>query len=112
MVRASVSPASRRRERHSPSLPDAAIPLYERALSIRERRVGADHPDTAHSLQNIANAPATQGDLDGARTLFERALSIHEARLGADHPETVTNRRNLTAVEAALDASYHIGASP
>jgi len=31
-----------------------AEPLYQRALAIREQQLGADHPDTARSLNNLA----------------------------------------------------------
>jgi tetratricopeptide (TPR) repeat protein len=82
---------------------DRAHTLHQRALTIREARLGADHPDTATSLSNLANVLYNQGDLDGARTLYQRALTILEARLGADHPDTVQSRQRLAAVVAALD---------
>jgi tetratricopeptide (TPR) repeat protein len=72
--------------------------LHERALSIREAHLGADHPDTAWSLDNLALVLAAQGDLQGARTLHERALAIREARLGADHPDTANSLHNLATV--------------
>ncbi len=31
-----------------------ALPLYERALGIREAQLGPNHPDTATSLNNLA----------------------------------------------------------
>ena len=62
------------------------LPLFERALAIREARRGADHLDTAWTLDNLALVLRDQGDLAGARRLLERALAIMEARLGADHP--------------------------
>jgi tetratricopeptide (TPR) repeat protein len=62
--------------------------LFERALSIREARLGPDHPDTAWSLNDLARTLHTQGDLDRARTLHQRALAIREKRLGPDHPDT------------------------
>jgi hypothetical protein len=31
-----------------------ARPYYERALAIREKALGPDHPDTAQSLNNLA----------------------------------------------------------
>jgi tetratricopeptide (TPR) repeat protein len=55
--------------------------LYERALQIREARLGANHPDTATSLSNVAIVLADQGDLEGARRLHERVLAIREADL-------------------------------
>jgi tetratricopeptide (TPR) repeat protein len=72
--------------------------LHERALAIREARLGPDHPDTAQSLNNLANVLRDQGDLDGARTLHERALAIREARLGPDHPDTAQSLHNLALV--------------
>jgi tetratricopeptide (TPR) repeat protein len=72
--------------------------LFERALSIREARLGADHPDTANSLNNLALILREQGDLEGARRLHERALAIREARLDADHPRIAQGLNNLALV--------------
>jgi tetratricopeptide (TPR) repeat protein len=72
--------------------------LHQRALSIREAEFGPDHPDTAHSLDNLAAVLVDQGDLDDARALFERAFSIRETRLGADHPDTAHSLTNLASV--------------
>ena len=33
---------------------DQALPLYQRALKIREKALGPEHPDTAISLNNLA----------------------------------------------------------
>lgn len=77
--------------------------LCERALAIRETRLGTDHPATAQSLDNLAGVLRDQGDLDGARILLERALAIRETRLGTDHPDTARSRRDLAAVTAELD---------
>ncbi len=35
---------------------DQAIPLFEETLARRERVLGADHPDTRTSLNNLASA--------------------------------------------------------
>ena len=39
----------------------AAIPLAERALAIRERALGAEHPDVATSLNNLAELYHSEG---------------------------------------------------
>ncbi len=72
-----------------------ARPLFERALAIREKVLGAEHPDTAESLDNLAVLLQAQGDLAGARPLHERALAIREKVLGAEHPDTATSLNNL-----------------
>jgi hypothetical protein len=47
----------------------AARPLFERALAIREKASGPEHPYTALSLNNLALLLKDQGDLSGARPL-------------------------------------------
>jgi Tetratricopeptide repeat len=86
--------------RHRPAQGDldTARTLYERTLSIREARLGPDHPATVWSLSNLALVLHDQGDLDGVRTLLERALSIRKTRLGPDHPDTARSRELLAAV--------------
>jgi len=75
-----------------------ARPLFERALAIREKALGPEHPSTATSLGNLANLLQAQGDLAGARPLFERALAIREKALGPEHPDTATSVNNLAQV--------------
>jgi tetratricopeptide (TPR) repeat protein len=58
--------------------------LYERALAIREKVLGPEHPDTAKSLGALAVLLLfDQGDRGGARPLFERALAISTRRCSA-----------------------------
>ncbi|WP_395091363.1 tetratricopeptide repeat protein [Armatimonas sp.] len=71
------------------------LPLYKRALSIRETSPGANHPDTAESLNNLGALYRIQGNYAAALPLFERALSICEMSLGANHPNTATSLNNL-----------------
>jgi len=72
----------------------------ERALAVREAQLGADHPTTANSLNNLAAVHRALGDLDGARALYQRALAILEARQGPDHPGTARSLNNLASVLA------------
>jgi tetratricopeptide (TPR) repeat protein len=68
-----------------------ARPLCERALAIREKVLGPEHPDTATSLSHFARLLHAQGDLAGARHLHERVLAIHEKVFGPEHPDTATS---------------------
>jgi tetratricopeptide (TPR) repeat protein len=72
-----------------------ARPHYERALAIREKVLGAEHPDTARSLNNLGGLLQDQGDLAGARTYCERAHVNFEKVLGAEHPDTALSLNNL-----------------
>ena len=73
-------------------------PLCRRALKIHEAHLGADHPDVATSLNNLAILLKAQGKYDEAEPLYRRALTIREAHLGADHPDVATSLNNLAAL--------------
>ena len=68
-----------------------AEPLYQRALVIKEKALGPDHPDTALSLNNLASLYDNQGKYSDAEPLYQRALVIREKALGPDHPGTATS---------------------
>lgn len=68
------------------------------ALSVKEKILGADHPDTALTMNNLGVIVQKQGRSQEARALFELALGHLEARLGTDHPRTRMVRGNLAAV--------------
>jgi tetratricopeptide (TPR) repeat protein len=73
----------------------AARSASERALAIRERILGPDHPDTATSLNDLGFVLKEQGDFEGAKRYYQRALAIDEKALGAEHPHTATDINNL-----------------
>ena len=75
--------------------------LYRRALEIRERQQGPDHPDVAIVLNNLGVLQATEGDSDAAQALLERALSIRVAALGEDNVSTAQSLSNLALLHAA-----------
>jgi tetratricopeptide (TPR) repeat protein len=62
--------------------------LLQRALRIREQAHGAEHPDTAHTVQGLAWLYQHQGKYAEAEELFQRALHIREQALGPEHPDT------------------------
>ena len=66
----------------------AAIPLYRRALSIKEEILGPEHPDVAMTLHNLAALCKATGHQADARSLCERALEIFVRTLGEAHPRT------------------------
>ena len=45
---------------------------FERALEIRKRMLGEEHPDTLASMNSLASTLSKQGDLPGARRLGKR----------------------------------------
>jgi tetratricopeptide (TPR) repeat protein len=73
---------------------DQAQPLYERALKIREDVLGAEHPDTAASINMLGVLLHERGDFDRAEALYKRALEIREKLLGSHHRDTATTLNN------------------
>jgi tetratricopeptide (TPR) repeat protein len=72
-----------------------AEPLHKLALAICEQHLGAEHPDTAMSLNNLALLCQDQGKYEQAELLHQRALTIFEQHLGAEHPNTAMSLNNL-----------------
>jgi hypothetical protein len=60
--------------------------------------LGADHPDTLTSGNNLAYAYQAAGDLGRAIPLYEVTLADCERVLGADHPLTNAVSNNLVAL--------------
>jgi tetratricopeptide (TPR) repeat protein len=84
--------------------------FHERSLAIREKLLGAEHPDTATNLNNLALLLRAQGDLAGARPLCERAVAIFEKMLGPEHPNTAQSLNNLALL--LQDQGDLVGARP
>jgi hypothetical protein len=76
--------------------PGQAEPLFLRALKIREKALGPDHPDTANSLDNLAGLYNYQGAYLIFRTRRKRGSA--EKALGTDHPETALSLNNLAGL--------------
>jgi tetratricopeptide (TPR) repeat protein len=79
-----------------------AISLGESTLADCERLLGADHPDTLASRNNLAGAYHSAGRSAEAIPLLIQAIAEQERVLGADHPHTLMSRNNLAyAYESA-----------
>jgi tetratricopeptide (TPR) repeat protein len=75
-----------------------AEPMYRRALEIREKSLGKDHPSVANSLNNLAGLYREQGKYDEAEPMYRRALEIREKSLGKDHPSVANSLNNLAGL--------------
>src|SRR6266542_2381441 len=77
---------------------DEALRLGERALEIREKRLGPDHLEVARSLNNLAHIYYIRGDYAKAEPLYRRALAILEKALGPDHPSVALSLNSLSTL--------------
>nr|WP_229257408.1 tetratricopeptide repeat protein [Duganella callida] len=79
-----------------------ALASFEESLSLRQRGLGEDHPDTLASKANLAAALRQQGKLEEALFLDECVVEARERLLGADHPDALAARAQLAASLAAV----------
>uniref|UniRef100_H0X7K3 Kinesin light chain n=1 Tax=Otolemur garnettii TaxID=30611 RepID=H0X7K3_OTOGA len=74
-----------------------AEPLCQRALEIREKVLGTDHPDVAKQLNNLALLCQNQGKYEAVERYYQRALAIYEVQLGPDNPNVARTKNNLAS---------------
>jgi tetratricopeptide (TPR) repeat protein len=70
----------------------------KKSLAISEKELGANHPDTATSLNNLALLYYSMGRYAEAEPLYVRSLAISEKELGANHPNTAASLNNLAGL--------------
>ena len=78
-----------------------ALEYYEKALKIKESKLGKDDTDTTATYNNIAGVYYAKGDYDKALEFHEKTLIIKESKLGNDHPSTATTYNNIAGVYSA-----------
>src|SRR6266540_4477285 len=83
---------------------DEALSPFERALEIRERRLGPDHPDVSQAINSLATLHYYKGDYAKAEPLYQRALAIREKALGPEHPDVGISLNYLAILYAAKGA--------
>jgi len=76
--------------------------LYLQALELQQRLLGPDHPDIAHTLNNLALYYKALGRLAEARPLYERALAMFRKTEGASHADTAATMYNLAQLFKAM----------
>src|SRR4029453_14799703 len=69
--------------------------LFKRALTIREKALGASHPWVGRTLNNLGLVYRDQGKYGEAEGLHKRALAISEQALGTGHPDVARTLNNM-----------------
>jgi tetratricopeptide (TPR) repeat protein len=72
-----------------------ALKFKLRALEIRQKLFGEQHPDTANSLNNVGYTYANMGNRSEALKYFMRSFDIIRQLLGEQHHKTATTLVNL-----------------
>ena len=73
-----------------------------RALTIDEASYGADHPDVAIDLNNLAQLLQATHRLAEAEPLMRRALEVFIRSLGTEHPNSLTVAGNYIGLLQAM----------
>jgi serine/threonine protein kinase/Flp pilus assembly protein TadD/uncharacterized protein (DUF2164 family) len=68
---------------------EAAEPHLERALQIRKKYLGVEHPDTLDSVGHLAWFRCDQAQYEEAAELLEKAMSTSRRVLGDEHVRTL-----------------------
>ena len=69
--------------------------LYRQTLKLQTQVLGAEHPDTLRSMNNLANTLYSQGKYEEAEALYRQTLKLRTQVLGAEHPDTLVSMLNL-----------------
>ncbi|GJI94535.1 hypothetical protein RugamoR57_12530 [Duganella caerulea] len=77
-----------------------ALTCFEESLTLRQRGLSEDHPDTLASKSNLAGVLRLQGQLDEAQFLEECIVEARTRLLGPEHLDTLAARANLAATLA------------
>lgn len=59
--------------------------LFKKVLEIREKKLGAEHPDTVSMIKNLTFLYLTQYRYEEAELLYKRALAIDEKVNGEEY---------------------------
>jgi eukaryotic-like serine/threonine-protein kinase len=85
--------------------PSAAAEQFGKARALYTTNVGAKHPDTLRSMNNLANSYADLGRRADALKLRQETLELCRNELGAEHADTLGSMYNLA--NSFSDAGRH-----
>jgi len=77
--------------------------MYEDAIEVMEKSVGADSPKLMSALSLLAHLLFTQADHAGAAALYERVLETHLRQHGDAHSHTLKAKANLANAYYEID---------
>jgi tetratricopeptide (TPR) repeat protein len=82
---------------------DKAEVLLSRAVAMKERSLGANHPALAEDLHRLGMLNLSLNDHKKAEELLVRALEIKRQNLGANHPDVLETLSAIALVQLEHD---------
>jgi len=71
----------------------------ERALDLRQRVLGGEHPDTLTTMHELASLYRVQAKFGQAEPLFLKILKVRRRVLGEEHPDTLDIMSDLAELQ-------------
>ena len=84
----------------------AAEPYAQRAVEIRERELGPEHPDTVADVALLAAILDRRKRFEEAEPLYRRVLKAFEKTYGREHAKVAAVLNNLAALYQARGEGY------
>ena len=76
----------------------AALKMYQQAVAVQEKLIGAQHPDTAASMMGVANVLRDMNKQRKALEKYNQVLGIQQTVLGHEHPAVADTQNNIASV--------------
>ena len=73
----------------------AAVEMVRKLLAVRKRVLGAEHPGTLTTANNLARSLSRQGKHAEAEEMRREVLAVRKRVQGAEHPDVLTVASNL-----------------
>jgi tetratricopeptide (TPR) repeat protein len=77
---------------------ESALMHHQRALEVREKALGPEHPELAGALNNMAALCEMRGHVEEAYEYSTRAVNIYQTSLGPDSPKVAAALSNLADI--------------
>jgi tetratricopeptide (TPR) repeat protein/two-component sensor histidine kinase len=75
-----------------------AVPLFRRALALRESSLGPESAEVAEVLNDLGTSLAAKGQFDEAETTLRRTLALQERLWGGRDPRVAKTLHNLSGI--------------
>ena len=72
--------------------------LLSEALTVCQKKLGADHPDLAEITNGLARIAVAEKDIDKAKQLYQKAQELAEKSLGKESVQVLQAQRNLLTI--------------
>ena len=82
-------------EEASKVIPNTALLVNLVSKRVRQLTMGADHPATLQSRNNLAESYRDIGRTALAIAMHETTVEMYASTMGIDHPATLASRNNL-----------------